>query len=39
MDEIENRGIVGPSVGAEPREILIDLDHGNADGAESKHGV
>jgi len=39
MDELENRGIVGPSVGAEPREILIDLDHGNADGAESKHGV
>ena len=39
MDEIENRGIVGPSVGAEPREILIDLDHGNADGAESRHGV
>lgn len=26
MDEIENRGIVGPSKGAEPREILIDLD-------------
>lgn len=27
MDEIENRGIVGPSKGAEPREILIDLDN------------
>ena len=26
MDEIENRGIVGPSKGAEPRDILIDLD-------------
>ena len=26
MDELENRGIVGPSRGAEPREILIDLD-------------
>ncbi len=39
MDELENRGIVGPSVGAEPREILIDLDHGNADGAQSAHGV
>lgn len=27
MDEIENRGIVGPSKGAEPREILVDLDN------------
>ena len=26
MDELEDRGIVGPSRGAEPREILIDLD-------------
>jgi S-DNA-T family DNA segregation ATPase FtsK/SpoIIIE len=26
MDELENRGIVGPGKGAEPREILIDLD-------------
>ena len=26
MDELEQRGIVGPSRGAEPREILIDLD-------------
>jgi hypothetical protein len=24
MDELENRGIVGPSKGAEPRDILID---------------
>ena len=32
MDELENRGIVGPSQGAEPREILIDLDGGGADG-------
>ena len=32
MDEIENRGIVGPGRGAEPREILIDLDGGGADG-------
>lgn len=35
MDELENRGIVGPSKGAEPRDILIDLDGGGADG----HGV
>jgi S-DNA-T family DNA segregation ATPase FtsK/SpoIIIE len=27
MDELENRGIVGPSKGAEPRDILIDLDN------------
>jgi S-DNA-T family DNA segregation ATPase FtsK/SpoIIIE len=26
MDELENRGIVGPSKGAEPRDILIDFD-------------
>jgi S-DNA-T family DNA segregation ATPase FtsK/SpoIIIE len=32
MDELENRGIVGPSKGAEPRDILIDLDGGSADG-------
>jgi S-DNA-T family DNA segregation ATPase FtsK/SpoIIIE len=32
MDELEGRGIVGPSQGAEPREILIDLDNGGADG-------
>ena len=29
MDELENRGIVGPSKGAEPRDILIDLDTSN----------
>jgi DNA segregation ATPase FtsK/SpoIIIE, S-DNA-T family len=39
MDELEQRGIVGPSKGAEPRDILIDLDSGNADGAESGHAV
>ena len=33
MDELENRGIVGSSKGAEPRDILIDLDGGGADGA------
>jgi S-DNA-T family DNA segregation ATPase FtsK/SpoIIIE len=32
MDELEGRGIVGPSKGAEPRDILIDLDEGGADG-------
>jgi S-DNA-T family DNA segregation ATPase FtsK/SpoIIIE len=32
MDELENRGVVGPSKGAEPRDILIDLDGGGADG-------
>ena len=32
MDELETRGIVGPSKGAEPRDILIDLDGGGADG-------
>ncbi|MBU6400387.1 MAG: DNA translocase FtsK [Verrucomicrobia bacterium] len=35
MDELENRGIVGPSKGAEPRDILIDLDGGGADGSTS----
>jgi S-DNA-T family DNA segregation ATPase FtsK/SpoIIIE len=39
MDELEQRGVVGPSKGAEPRDILIDLDAGNADGAASGHGV
>ncbi len=34
MDELENRGIVGPSKGAEPRDILIDLDGRGADGRE-----
>lgn len=33
MDELENRGIVGPSNGAEPRDILIDLDGTAMDGA------
>ncbi|HVV00346.1 MAG TPA: DNA translocase FtsK, partial [Verrucomicrobiae bacterium] len=33
MDELENRGVVGPSKGAEPRDILIDLDGQGADGA------
>jgi S-DNA-T family DNA segregation ATPase FtsK/SpoIIIE len=32
MDELEARGIVGPSKGAEPRDILIDLDGTGADG-------
>jgi len=32
MDELENRGIVGPSKGAEPRDILIDLDGAGVDG-------
>jgi S-DNA-T family DNA segregation ATPase FtsK/SpoIIIE len=31
-DELENRGIVGPSKGAEPRDSLIDLDGRGADG-------
>jgi S-DNA-T family DNA segregation ATPase FtsK/SpoIIIE len=38
MDELENRGIVGPSNGAEPREILIDLDGEGHDGNQ-QHGV
>jgi DNA segregation ATPase FtsK/SpoIIIE, S-DNA-T family len=39
MDELEDRGIVGPSKGAEPRDILIDLDGGGADGGgEASHG-
>lgn len=33
IDELENCGIVGPSKGAEPCDILIDLDSGAADGA------
>jgi len=32
MDELEGRGIVGPSKGAEPRDILLDLDGEGADG-------
>lgn len=39
MDELENRGIVGPSKGAEPRDILIDLDGGGADGAGVETGT
>jgi S-DNA-T family DNA segregation ATPase FtsK/SpoIIIE len=39
MDELENRGIVGPSKGAEPRDILIDLDGEGADGGGQQHGV
>jgi S-DNA-T family DNA segregation ATPase FtsK/SpoIIIE len=35
MDELENRGIVGPSKGAEPRDILIDLDGVEAEKPES----
>jgi S-DNA-T family DNA segregation ATPase FtsK/SpoIIIE len=36
MDELENRGIVGPNKGAEPRDILIDLDGGGADGGDQQ---
>lgn len=32
MDELEDRGIVGPSKGAEPRDILLDLDGSGYDG-------
>ena len=32
MDELEDRGVVGPSKGAEPRDILIDLDGSGFDG-------
>jgi len=32
MDELERRGVVGPGKGAEPRDILIDLDGDGADG-------
>ena len=32
MDELEHRGIVGPSIRGEPRDILIDLDGRGADG-------
>jgi S-DNA-T family DNA segregation ATPase FtsK/SpoIIIE len=32
MDELEERGLVGPSKGAEPRDILLDLDGTGADG-------
>ncbi|MEN9575387.1 MAG: hypothetical protein RL514_3242 [Verrucomicrobiota bacterium] len=33
MDVLEERGFVGPSKGAEPRDILIDLDGEGHDGA------
>jgi S-DNA-T family DNA segregation ATPase FtsK/SpoIIIE len=33
MDELEQRGVVGPSKGAEPRDILLDLDGTGMDGA------
>ncbi len=39
MDELENRGIVGPSKGAEPRDILIDLDGDGADGSGVETGT
>lgn len=32
MDELEDRGVVGPSKGAEPRDILMDLDGEGYDG-------
>jgi S-DNA-T family DNA segregation ATPase FtsK/SpoIIIE len=35
MDDLEARGIVGPSKGAEPRDILIDLDAEQPDSAEA----
>jgi S-DNA-T family DNA segregation ATPase FtsK/SpoIIIE len=33
MDELEDRGVVGPSKGAEPRDILVDLDGEGYDGS------
>lgn len=36
MDELEKRGVVGGSKGAEPREILIDID-GRSDGLTVKN--
>ena len=33
MDELEQRGVVGPSKGAEPRDILLDLDGTGMDGS------
>lgn len=33
MDALEERGIVGPSKGAEPRDILLDLDGEGYDGS------
>ncbi|MEY3546025.1 MAG: Ftsk gamma domain, partial [Verrucomicrobiota bacterium] len=36
MDELEDQGVVGPSKGAEPRDILIDLDGGGFDGGSQR---
>ena len=36
MDELERRGLVGPSKGAEPRDILIDLDQAPSDEKQTK---
>ncbi len=33
MDELEDRGVVGPGKGAEPRDILVDLDGQGYDGS------
>ena len=38
MDELENRGIVGPSKGAEPRDILIDLSPSDEEPAAGPRG-
>ena len=40
MDILEERGIIGPARGSEPREILIDLDAGVPDsvGADETDG-
>lgn len=35
MDVLEDRGIIGPANGAKPRDILMDLDGGGADGSDS----
>jgi S-DNA-T family DNA segregation ATPase FtsK/SpoIIIE len=39
MDILEERGIVGPSKGAEPRDILIDLDGADTGGQDEKPNV
>jgi S-DNA-T family DNA segregation ATPase FtsK/SpoIIIE len=36
LDELEDRGIVGPSKGAEPRDILLDLDGSGYDGGNQR---
>lgn len=36
LDELEDRGIVGPSKGAEPRDILMDLDGQGYDGGNQR---